>query len=31
MKEKNLKLLSIENKKNILNDYKLKIAKIKEE
>jgi hypothetical protein len=31
MKEKNSKLLSIENKKNILNDKKLKIAKLKEE
>jgi hypothetical protein len=31
MKEKNSKLLSIENKKNILNDKKLKIVKLKEE
>jgi hypothetical protein len=31
MKEKNSKLLSIENKKNTLNDNKLKIEKLKEE
>ena len=31
MKEKNSKSSSIENKKNILNDNKLKIANLKEE